>query len=165
MSIREAMVPWSFAAHRTKAKMLPGEYDTSPAVNDALLRNLAKPDPAFDAILLPIEFNFRETVHPGCFLVFEKMRMSDHLAREPGDVDVAAQLGRNINCAERGELFCFHGVTSWSSELGLRPRASGQEARYAAIENEARIEIERENPRLSKCWHNSTGAPLPVDIR
>ena len=94
-------------------------HDTSPAIDDALLRNLAKPDPALDAVFLPIEFNLGETVHPACLLVFEKKRTPDPVpsrrnepAFELGDLDTGAWFGGNINRPTRCELFCVHGVTA-----------------------------------------------------
>ncbi len=86
--------------------------DAPAAVDDAFPRDLAKPDPALDASLLPIEFNLGEIVHPPHLQrLRESSRAQDRAASrrairralERGPLDVAAQFRRDAVRHSRGE--------------------------------------------------------------
>jgi hypothetical protein len=86
--------------------------DAPAAVNDAFLRDLAKPDPTLDASLLPIEFNFGEIVHPPHLLAIagicartrsRGVSVDHQTSLERGTLDVAGQFRRDVVRHSRGE--------------------------------------------------------------
>ena len=159
--MRETTVPKSFEAQRTIGEDAAGREaeDAAAAIEDLLADVVAEPDPVLDALLDPGQFDMgerRRGAADSCRVstVFGELAQQQraqhvgdgHAAPESGDLDPAAQLGRDVDGEPGG--------------IGLRRPGRARRPRPAPSPSFRR----RRDGRRSRAWMRARSSDDAPDL-